>query len=411
MMPISAIRTKAAAFCQKVSMKISEEHLRHGDESIDLLATPSDLMSYHSEVRLELARILASEFFNGSKRSQAFLRYIVEAVCIETADELKERTIGIAIFGRAPDYDTGTDAIVRVKASEIRRRLAQYNLSAPPDRPITIELRPGSYIPQITRQLVPKTIPVATLISSDSAAKLVQRRFFFATAALALLLCMVAVIHRATSQLSPIAKFWGPYIHRGQPIICTAFPSVYTRVPEQMKDVSDTHTAYLIKDELNYFGRSSRVALADDVAASDIRNSPVVLIGGPRTNRWTMSMTKDLKFSFETVENKRRIVDRDNPARFWESRAASPNGAPQEDYVIITRLVNSPAGPGAICIAGIGVYGSQAGGRFLTNAATVQSALRSAPEDWENKNLQLVLKTKVIDGVPRAPSLVASTYW
>jgi hypothetical protein len=409
MMPILAVRNRAAVLCEKVSVKRSEEHLH---DNIDLSGAPSDLMAYHSEVRLELARILASEFFSGSKRSREFLRYIVEAVCMETTGELKERTIGVEIFGRAPDYDTGTDAIVRVKASEVRRRLAQYSLTATPGRPITIELRPGSYVPQITRRLISEPAPAPTLISSDGVPKRVlHRRFLFAAAAAMLAFFLVAVIHRATSQLSPIAKFWRPYIHQGEPIICTAFPSVYTRIPEQIKDVSDTHAAYLIKDELNYFGRSSRVAMADDVGASDIRSSPVVLIGGPRTNRWTMSMTKDLKFSFETVDNKRRIVDRDNPARFWEDRAASPDGAPAEDYVVITRLVNSPAGPAVICIAGIGVYGSQAGGRFLTDATVLQSVLRSAPEDWEDKNLQLVLKTKVVGGVPRAPYLVASTYW
>jgi hypothetical protein len=409
MMPIFAIRNRAAVLCEKVSVKISEEHLH---EDIDPSGALSDLMAYRSEVRLELARILASEFFSGSKRSHEFLSYIVDAVCMETTGELKERTIGVVIFGRAPDYDTGTDAIVRVKASEVRRRLAQYNLTASPDRPITIELRRGSYVPQITRQLVSEPIPAPSLISSDDAPGQVRHRLFlFAAATMVLVLSLVAVIHKATSQLSPIAKFWKPYIHQGQPIICTAFPSVYTRIPETIKDVSDTHTAYLIKDELNYFGRSSRVAMADDVGASDIRNSPVVLIGGPRTNRWTMSMTKDLKFSFQTVENKRRIVDRDNPARFWENRTASPDGAPQEDYVVITRLVNSPAGRAVTCIAGIGVYGSQAGGRFLTDAAVLQSILRSAPEGWEDKNLQLVLKTKVVGTVPRVPELVASTYW
>jgi hypothetical protein len=332
-------------------------------------------------------------------------------VCTETTGELKERTIGVEIFDRAPDYDTGTDAIVRVKASEVRRRLAQYNLTASPDRPITIELRPGSYVPQITRQLVSEPIPEPSLISSDDAPKRVQHRFFlFAAAAVVLVLFVAAVIHKTTAQLSPIAKFWRPYIHQGQPIICTAFPSVYTRIPEQTKDVSDTHTAYLIRDELDYFGRSSRVAMADDVEASEIKSSPVVMIGGPRTNRWTMSMTKDLKFSFETVENKRRIVDRDNPARFWENRTASPDGT-LEDYVVITRLVNSPVGPAEICIAGIGPYGSQAGGRFLTDPAVLQRVLRSAPEGWEDKNLQLVLRTNVVGAVPRAPELVASTYW
>jgi hypothetical protein len=373
---------------------------------------PSASADYFSEIRLELARILASEFFSGSKRCQQFLSYIVEAVCLETADELKERTVGVVVFGRAPDYDTGTDAIVRVKACEVRRRLAQYNMTALSDRSITIELRPGSYVPQITRQSIPELFPVPAQPPLADTPRPGNPKFLLVVvAAVILVALLLTVVHIATSQLSPIAKFWKPYIHQGQPIICTAFPSVYTRIPGHIKDVSDTHTAFLIRDLLQNFGRSSRVAVADDIGASEIRTSPMVLIGGPRTNRWTMSMTKDLRFTFESVGDKRRIVDRDNPSRFWEDRPVPPDGGPLEDYVVITRLLNSPSGPAMICIAGIGVYGSQAGGRLITDAAALQSVLRSAPDGWEHKNLQLVLRTQIVGGVPRIPDLAASTYW
>ena len=39
---------------------------------------------------------------------------------------MKERVIGIKLFGRDPSYDTGEDAIVRVTASDVRRRLLQH---------------------------------------------------------------------------------------------------------------------------------------------------------------------------------------------------------------------------------------------------------------------------------------------
>src|SRR5689334_20286648 len=82
------------------------------------------------EVLAELERILASPAFRGSKRSQEFLRYIVANALDGRTDLLKERSLGVGIFGRPADYDTGDDAIVRVKASEVRKRLAQYNLEA-----------------------------------------------------------------------------------------------------------------------------------------------------------------------------------------------------------------------------------------------------------------------------------------
>src|SRR5215471_14495584 len=77
-------------------------------------------------VRAELARVLASSEFRTSKRSQEFLRYVVEHTLNGEADVLKERTIGIEVFGRATDYDPGDDATVRVKAGEVRKRLGLY---------------------------------------------------------------------------------------------------------------------------------------------------------------------------------------------------------------------------------------------------------------------------------------------
>ncbi len=42
------------------------------------------------------------------------------------ADQLKERSLGIAVFHRDPMYDTNTDPVVRFTAGEVRKRLAQY---------------------------------------------------------------------------------------------------------------------------------------------------------------------------------------------------------------------------------------------------------------------------------------------
>ncbi|HTF64650.1 MAG TPA: transposase [Edaphobacter sp.] len=123
----------------------------------------SPSVSNDAEVRSELERILTSDFFKGSARCQDFLKQVVWIACSESPESIRERTIGIAVFGRAPDYDTGADAIVRVKASEVRRRLAQYNQNADPQRPVAIELSPGSYAPKITRCVPQEPLAVSVV--------------------------------------------------------------------------------------------------------------------------------------------------------------------------------------------------------------------------------------------------------
>ena len=78
------------------------------------------------EVREQLDRILACSVFRNSKRNCNLLRHVVERTLEGRHEDLKERAIGIDVFGRTIDYDTNADHVVRSVAGEVRRRLAQY---------------------------------------------------------------------------------------------------------------------------------------------------------------------------------------------------------------------------------------------------------------------------------------------
>src|SRR5215471_972050 len=106
-------------------------------------------------VRDELSRILSSSEFRTSKRSQEFLRYIVEHTVNGQAGLLKERTIGVEVFGRSLDYDPGEDATVRVKAGEVRKRLGLYYAEDGIHDPLRIELPLGTYVPEFRYVEIP----------------------------------------------------------------------------------------------------------------------------------------------------------------------------------------------------------------------------------------------------------------
>src|SRR5579863_2695179 len=100
------------------------------------------------QVREELSRVLACHEFRTSKRSQDFLRYVVENTLQGHGDMLKERTIGIEVFGRPTSYDPSDDATVRVKAGEVRKRLGLYYSEHGAHDPLRIELPSGTYVPE-----------------------------------------------------------------------------------------------------------------------------------------------------------------------------------------------------------------------------------------------------------------------
>lgn len=103
-------------------------------------------------LEMHLEEIIEGVGFRGSQRSGQFLRYIVEQAVAGRFDSLKERAIGIELFGRAPSYDTGEDAIVRVTASDVRKRLLQHYGSCEILPEFRISLPLGSYIPEIVRE-------------------------------------------------------------------------------------------------------------------------------------------------------------------------------------------------------------------------------------------------------------------
>ena len=110
-------------------------------------------------VRDHLKDVFESKAFAGSKRAQDFLQLIVEHALAGRLDSLRERMIGAEMFGRSIDYDTANDAVVRVKATEVRRKLAQYYHETTKPPLVRIELPSGSYVPKFHWDSMPDLQP------------------------------------------------------------------------------------------------------------------------------------------------------------------------------------------------------------------------------------------------------------
>jgi TolB-like protein len=104
--------------------------------------------AFEHQVRARLDRILRTPGFASDPRSCAFLTYVVELVLSGRSSEIKESTLGLEVFGRAPGYDCRNDSIVRTQARRVREKLAEYYLSAGKNDPVWIEIRKGGYVPE-----------------------------------------------------------------------------------------------------------------------------------------------------------------------------------------------------------------------------------------------------------------------
>jgi hypothetical protein len=99
-------------------------------------------------VAAQLERILESQEFAQSWRLKALLRYLVDKAVRGEQDELKEYSIALAVFERAPSFDPKEDTIVRAQARRLRQVLATYyHTPAGLSDPVRIEIPKGGYVP------------------------------------------------------------------------------------------------------------------------------------------------------------------------------------------------------------------------------------------------------------------------
>src|ERR1700721_49449 len=126
----------------------------------------TDISAYASSLREFVEGICTSPAFCNSPKSCEFLRHIVERTLCDDVASLKERLIGMTLLGREAGYDTGSDAGVRVRAKEVRKRLLKYNTTLATEARLILDLPVGSYVPRFFEvstfdaEIVPDTAAV-----------------------------------------------------------------------------------------------------------------------------------------------------------------------------------------------------------------------------------------------------------
>jgi Tol biopolymer transport system component len=146
-------------------------------------------------VRSALESVVSSGAFAPSKRCQDFLRLVVEHALAGDLDSLSERMIGAEMFRRPIDYDTSNDAVVRVRATEVRKRLAQYYREAAQTPVVRIDLLPGSYVPEFNWSSPGKVADqVTTPVPSQAIAWRSRRRVWLAVSAVLVCASLLFII-------------------------------------------------------------------------------------------------------------------------------------------------------------------------------------------------------------------------
>jgi hypothetical protein len=421
------------------------------------MATPPPVASSPpvspDEVRAELERILSSAAFRTSKRCQEFLAFVVEHTLEGKTDRLKERSIGVELFGRDATYDTHEDPIVRVKANEVRKRLAVYYRSEGAGSPIRIELPAGGYVAAIVPGVEGEREPAAPPRRFGGLVR--RRKVLAAVVAVAGAVSLAAVWKfHGFSLANEVEQFWAPILQHQKPVAIVLGESNLYQLSRRVQDrFLAAHPEYLTNlvpyhlvptpeldirfDDIVPVSNLN-VSIADAVAIAQLAvlfhehqrpfriafgatftqpdsgvHDPAVVIGA-FSNVVNIQITRDLRFSYrrETTPQGAAwlIADRET-GKTWRLVGVFPRQETDTDYALVTRLLVSTEGRPIIAFGGITQFGTQAAAEVLVNPAILKTLSQQLGRDWHRSNLQFVIETRVAGRTPVSPRIVAVHRW
>jgi hypothetical protein len=419
---------------------LREEHTR---TSADTAAPPVRIEAPEAEVRAQLHAILESAEFRTSQRCCDFLAFVVEQTLAGLPQGLKERTIGVQVFGRPASYDTNVEGVVRIKASEVRRRLAVYYAGPGKDDAVRIELPLGGYVPTIHWQRQPATetelhpasegeqLPVSAVagrppLRGSAEGRRRWRRLTIVGTVILLAALAAGLFWKARSP-SMVEQLWAPLFESPGPVlVAAAYAPVYLPglttgvvpgpVPARAEDFAlltdqfvgggDLVATAKVTGMLGRMGRAFNVRIGARVNFEDLRGSPSVLVGYSSTH-WA-EVTKEFRYY---IDDSDRSMIRDNgqPTEWYPHLTRDYHT--DEDYAVVTRAFRSETHAAMILITGCSQYGTEAAANLITSPELLAIALGGAPEGWQKKNLQLVLRLRVISRSPADPKVIAAHYW
>jgi len=393
--------------------------------------------SGEAQIRDQLERVLHSPLFRSSQRCQALLRHVAEAALTGNTANLKERALGIDVFGRAPDYDTNTDPIVRGTAGEVRKKLAQYYQDPVHAEELHIELVRGSYVPVFH----------ASPVQHPATPRFTRRGMAVAVIGiLVLLTALLAVSGRWRD--SDLDRFWRPMLDSPADVLfCLPQPRVYSfRSDARQKEIEamiqgmapdglesspeliplrqlvPMWDRYLASGDVTCLLRLASVfekrgkpyVLRSEAVTrfSDLRERPTILIGA-FDNNWTLRTMGEMRFTFyKDFQGLEMVRDRLHPENTaWKLLNAWPQWNVSEDYAIVSRVLDGQTDRMVVEAAGITHFGTAGAGEFLSNPKYFSEAVAKLQHGWQRRNLQIVLRIPVVQGGPAHPQVLETNVW
>lgn len=359
------------------------------------------MVSTSSSIEAELDRILKSKWLRESSQLSTLLSYVVEETLAGREAGLKEYALGLEVFHRPKDYDPRNDAIVRVQASLLRKRLASYYENEGKSSSVRIEIPRGGYIADF-RVLEPEAPPV---IQPTKEVEIVTERppwrMFVAGLVAGVLVAVLAMMWWLRPPQVESKALWGALVDTNLPVVASfGVPLFYTgnsglyfrdvqvnalsdekvgriqwlseKLGISLHPQADVYTGlgdaigtHQVARWLEKRGVEVTVANSNYIGPSDIDGKNLVVIASARFQTMLQSMTLENRYHFDR-EGVRGGYTLDHPLD-GELAAYLPTGTAQgvgTDYAVLSVWPGRKPGTRILHFSGTSTWSTQGAAQF-----------------------------------------------
>lgn len=412
------------------------------------------------EHRPALEALLNSRTFERCPRLKPFLRYIADLTIAGRTDEIKEQSIGCAVFGRPAGYDHAEDNIVRVTARQLRTKIDEYYRGEGKSDKWRIEIPRGSYVPVAYLLREPKRTKPEEQTESISAAPPpaifapVRGRPAFAVGAVMLVLCVfVIMLGRENHELRRNVLAHSPgivqrlvpasgrrlnvvipdstvqlYRHlTGRDLTLNAYAKRTFLLPDKLPPeisygsrlwsylsnakISDSAAVSALSNLLPVLPRNQIVVRhASEVAMSDFMHDSAILISSPEANPWVRFFEEKLNFQIQRFEAGQVIRSRAPKRNEPEIYRTSPAGADSyHAYCRVAMIPNLSGNERILLLSGPSAVSIDAAAAFVADPANVEPFVRRLQVNSLDQlgSFELVLHVLAIQGLPSGTEIAS----
>lgn len=418
----------------------------------------------YAQKRELIGRVAASAQFRRALRLREFLLFVGRTSLIEGSPEVHEQDIGVNVFGRSPEYDRGADGIVRVNATELRKRIDHYFANEGIGESIIFQIPRGGYTPVFTPRIV-DTAEEEQAVHIDREPQTAMsvapsksgRGWMWLSVTLSCLcLVMTGALYRArTSAVESgdralVMQFWRGFTHDRDPNAQTdlVLPDESVSLMEDMlrrpvslpdymdssyKDDVDTSFASsdrkadvreILQHNLVTFGSLMAArqmlmlpGLAQHFHVTIPRNYPpdmmkrnnLVIVGGKKSNPWAGFFDGQLDFTLEyDTKTSQNFVFNHHPLP-GEQTTFQPFVASNLTYgIAVLAYIRNPGNTGdVLLLTGSDSDGTAAAADFITSEPSFQKLLKRFGRS-QLPHCEVVLRTSRLSGTSFNAEIVTS---